>query len=46
MIDNVIMMVLNNGFDASQIYEKPARGRNILPTGRRGGLDRDAERSI
>ena len=45
MINDVIIMVLKNGIDASQIYEEPARGRNMLPTGRRG-LDRDVERSI
>ena len=45
MIDDVIMMVLKNGIDASQIYEEPTRGRKILSTGRRGGLARDAERS-
>ena len=45
MIDDVLMMVLKNGIDANQIYEEPAKGRNILPTGRRGGLDRGAERS-
>ena len=46
MIDDVIIMVLKNGIDARQIYKESARGRNMLPTGRRGGLDRDAERSI
>ena len=45
MIDDVIIIVLKNGIDASQIYEEPTKNRNILPTGRRGGLNRDAERS-
>ena len=39
------MMILKNGINVSQIYEEPARGRNGLLTGRRGSLDRDAERS-
>ena len=39
------MVILKNGIDASQIYEEPARGGNVLLTGRHGGLDRDAEGS-
>ena len=39
------MVIPNNGIDARQIYEEPARGGNGLLTGRRGGLDHDAESS-
>lgn len=46
MIDDILLMVLKNAIDANRIYEEPAKGRNILPTGTRGGLDRDAGRSI